>query len=90
MAYKDFPADNGIFRVIYTETINKAANTSTITVTKCQFASTNWYGTNFYGDGIVQINGTTVVTLTEDVNHSTGYIEATNEFHDISGSYDKP
>lgn len=86
MAYKDFPADNGIFRVIYTETINKAANTSTITVTKCQFASTNWYGTNFYGDGIVQINGTTVVTLTEDVNHSTGYIEAKNEFHDISGS----
>lgn len=86
MAYKDFSAANGIFRVIYTETTNLTANTSTITVTKCQFASTNWYGTNFYGDGIVQINGTTVVTLTNDVYHATDYIAATNEFHDIAGS----
>lgn len=86
MAYKDFSAKNGIFRVIYTETINKAANTSTITVTKCQFASTNWYGTRFIGDGIVQINGTTVVTLTNDYNHATDEVGSTNEFHDIAGS----
>lgn len=86
MAYKDFSAANGIFRVIYTETTNLTANTSTITVTKCQFASTNWYGTSFYGDGIVQINGTTVVTLTNDVYHATDYIGTTNEFHDIAGS----
>lgn len=86
MAYKDFEAANGIFRVNYTETTNKAANTSTITVTGCQFASTNWYGTNFYGDGIVQINGTTVVTLTNDVYHATDYIGSTYEFHDIAGS----
>ena len=86
MAYKDFEAENGIFRVIYTETTDFNNNRSTITIDKCQFASTNWYGTNFYGDGIVQVGGVTLVTLTNDVYHATDYIGSTYEFHDIAGS----
>lgn len=85
MAYIDFSANNGVFRVNYTEITNQANNTSTITITGCQFKSTGWHSTIFYGDGIVQINGATLVTLTNDSAHSV-YVSALNQFYDINGS----
>lgn len=85
MAYVEFPSTNGGFGVVYEETVNEAANTSTITVTGCYFYSTNWYGTTFYGDGIVQINGVTVVTLTNDSAHSA-YITTREEWTAIGNS----
>lgn len=82
MPYLDFSARNGIFRMWYTETTNQAANTSTITIDRCQFASTNYYGSVFYGDGIIQINGTTLVTLKD----SGVYVGTQNDYYDIPGS----
>lgn len=85
MSYVDFQANNGIFRVVYTETTSVNSNSSTITVTGCQFASTGYHNSFFYSDGVVQINGTTVVTLVNGSDNSI-YVTDLNTFYNIPGS----
>lgn len=85
MAYLEFPGTNGGFGVMYEETVDEANNASIIAVTGCAFYSTNYYGTTFYGDGIVQVNGITVVTLTNDSAHSA-YVSAQGDWNLIGGS----
>lgn len=53
----------GTVRVYYKETYNIESNESDLTITDIKVRSTNWYGITYYPDGIVQVNGVTVLTM---------------------------
>lgn len=50
-------------RVNWSETYDAGTNTSVVTVTSVQFKSTSLEGFTYYPDGLVKINGQTVMTM---------------------------
>lgn len=75
MAYLDFYGRaNGYIRINYTETVNKTALTSTITITSVQMCSTNRYQYNFQPFGTITIGGQTIsLTNANSVNVGSAY-----------------
>lgn len=53
----------GTVRVYYEEAYDIASNASDVTITDIKVRSTNWYGITYYPDGVVQVNGVTVLTM---------------------------
>lgn len=54
-------------RVNWSETYDASTNSSVVTVSSVQFKSTSWYGFTYYPDGLVKINGTTVITMNSNL-----------------------
>lgn len=50
-------------RVYWSETYDASTNASVVTVDSVEFMSTGWYGFTYYPDGVVKINGETVITM---------------------------
>lgn len=72
--YFDLTGSNSSFtvRVNYSETYDAAANTSDLSITSVQVKSNSYQGYSYYPDGIIKINGVTVLTM--DSTMSTGYV----------------
>lgn len=64
-SYFDLDSNKSGFkvRVNWSETYDASTNTSVVTVDSVQFKSTSWYGFTYYPDGLVKINGNTVITM---------------------------
>lgn len=63
--YFDLTGSNTNFslRVNWSETYEIATNKSVVTIDSVQIKSTGWYGFTYYPDGLIKINGTTVITM---------------------------
>ena len=61
----DLDTSSSLFklRVNWSETYDASTNSSVVTVTSVQFKSTGWYGFTYYPDGIIKVNGQTVITM---------------------------
>ena len=70
-------------RVYYEETYDVATNKSTLTITSIKVKSTNWYGVTYYPDGLVKINGTTVLSMNSNTGTHTVSITAQNKWYNI-------
>lgn len=70
-------------RVYYEETYDVATNKSTLTITSIKVKSTNWYGVTYYPDGLVKINGTTVLSMNSNTGTHTVSIAAQNKWYNI-------
>lgn len=68
--YFDLTGSNTTFalRVNWSETYEITTNKSVVTIDSVQVKSTGWYGFTYYPDGLIKINGTTVITM----NSGTG------------------
>lgn len=53
----------GTVRVYYEETYGIESNKSDLTITDIKVRSTNWYGITYFPDGVVQVNGVTILTM---------------------------
>lgn len=64
-SYFDLDCSSTLFkvRVNWSETYDASSNTSVVTIDSVQFKSTGWYGFTYYPDGLVKINGETVITM---------------------------
>ena len=64
-SYFDLDSNKSGFkvRVNWSETYDASTNTSVVTVDSVQFKSTTWMGFTYYPDGLVKINGQTVITM---------------------------
>lgn len=50
-------------RVNWSETYNAETNTSVVTIDSVQFKSKTWYGHTYYPDGVIKVNGVTVLKM---------------------------
>lgn len=87
--YFDFIANNGDLRVLYEYTQDERNNTSSVRILGAQFASTNYYQTNFSGDGVVTLTGNTQVS-TSWYNYSTAsdgcFVYSQYTFYDLGSN----
>ena len=54
-------------RVNWAETYDASTNKSTVTISSVEFKSTGWYGFTYYPDGVIKVNGTTVITMNSNL-----------------------
>lgn len=73
----------GTVRVYYTETYDVATNKSTLTVTAIKVRSTNWYQVSYYPDGVLKINGVTVLTLSSALGDTLVKVQAKNSWYNL-------
>lgn len=83
MASVEWSGRNGSVRVDYTETTS--GNNSIITVTNVYVKSSNWYGQQFYADGVVKVNGTIVLSMTNNITYSA-WVPYTGVYYEIDNS----
>ena len=50
-------------RINWAETYDVETNTSAVLITSIQVKSTNWTGVTYYADGLIKINGVTVISM---------------------------
>lgn len=70
-------------RVYYNETYSIETNKSNVTVEKIQVKSTKWSGVAYYPDGLIKIDGTTVLELNSDIGTHSVNVNATNSWYTI-------
>lgn len=91
--YVDFTSGSFTVRVHYSETYDITSNSSTITITNAQLASSSYYGWSYYPSGSITVNGTTAVTCSSSLGSHYAYVPAANTFYNItasSSSYSSP
>lgn len=74
---------NGSVRVDYTETTS--GNNSIITVTNVYVKSSNYHGQWFYADGVVKVNGTIVLSMTNNITYAA-WVPYAGEYYEIGNS----
>lgn len=86
--YFDLTGSNSSFtvRVNYSETYDAVANTSALSITSVQVKSSSYYGYSYYPDGIIKINGVTVLTMDSTISTGYVYIEAQGAWYTISNA----
>lgn len=72
-------------RANWKETYNVDANTSNISITSLDLKSSS-YITSYYPDGVVKINGTTVLTMRSTTPTGSCYVATKNEWYTISNT----
>lgn len=70
-------------RVYYAETYSIETNKSALTIEKIQVKSTKWSGVAYYPDGLIKIDGTTVLELNSDIGTHSVNVNATNSWYTI-------
>lgn len=70
-------------RAYYKETYDLASNTSDVTITSIQIQSANWYGVTYYADGVLKINGQTVLTLDSSAGSALVAVSAQNTWYTL-------
>lgn len=70
-------------RVYYAETYSIETNKSALTIEKIQVKSTKWSGVAYYPDGLIKIDGTTVLELNSDIGTHVVNVNATNSWYTI-------
>lgn len=73
----------GTVRVYYEEVYDIESNASDVTITDIKVRSTNWYGVTYYPDGIVQVNGVTVLTMDSGLGTHSVRTEVQGEWYSI-------
>lgn len=87
--YFDLTRGNFAVRVNYSETYDVAANTSTLSITSVQVKSASpsgYYGYTYYPDGIIKINGATVLTMNSATPTGSVRVSAQDTWYAISNS----
>lgn len=86
--YIDFAATKGFtLRAYYSESYDVAANTSSVTITKLQLSSSQYYGTSYYLDGTISIAGKTAFTMDSHTGNHGVYIGQKDTFYNVSGTF---
>ena len=88
MATVDISSSNyGItFRITYTQTSDVATNKSVVSITKVQVKSNSYTG-QYYLDGDIAINGTTVANMTLNKGQHKVNINGTGTYYGVSGTF---
>lgn len=73
-------------RVNWEETYDVGKNTSNVKITSLDLKSTSYYSTTYYPDGIVKINGTTVLTMKSTTPTGSCYVAEKNTWYKISNT----
>lgn len=76
----------GKVRVYYSETYDILTNKSKLTITSIQVKSTNYYGYTYYPDGVLKINGMTVLTLSSLIGDTLVRVDKTGTWYKIVSS----
>ena len=88
MATVDISSSNyGItFRITYSQTSDVATNKSVVAITKVQVKSNSYTG-QYYLDGDIAINGTTVADMTLNKGQHKVNINGTGTYYGVSGTF---
>lgn len=87
--YFDLTRGNFAVRVNYSEAYDVAANTSTLSITSVQVKSASpsgYYGFTYYPDGIIKINGATVLTMNSATPTGSVRVSEQDTWYAISNS----
>jgi hypothetical protein len=74
------------FRITYTQTSDVATNKSVVSITKVQVKSNSYTG-QYYLDGDIAINGTTVANMTLNKGQHKVNINGTGTYYGVSGTF---
>lgn len=83
--YFDLPGSNATFslRVNWSQTYDIATNKSVVTIDSVQINSDSWYGYNYYPDGLIKINGETVIAMNSVIASHRVRTEKAGEWYSI-------
>ena len=72
-------------QVTWSETYEVSTNQSTVSITSVK-AKAAYYGVSYYPDGVIKINGTTVLTMDSRTPTGSVHINALNNYYDVSNT----
>jgi len=75
-------------KIFWSETYDTRTNTSVVTITNLQFKNSNWYGFTYYLNGMLSINGTTVITFSSILGSHSVRPSALNTYCSVSANGD--
>lgn len=83
--YVDIPTNVSwaAVRVFYSEVYDADSNSSDLTIVDIKVKSTYWSGVTYYPDGLVQVNGETVLDMNSFQGTHTVRIDTPNEWYSI-------
>lgn len=73
-------------RINWAETYDVETNTSAVLITSIQVKSTNWTGVTYYADGLIKINGVTVISMNSTLGDSSVRPASQNEWYTVKSS----
>lgn len=84
-SYFDLACSSSLFqiRINWSEIYDASTNSSEVTVDSVQFKSTGWYGFTYFPDGIVKVNGVTVIKMDANLGDHNCRCSTLNEWAPI-------